>query len=79
MRRMNASLSLPRLAINREDVMIIGASASGNRLSVLDETEAGIDGLVEESDYFHVTSMPKKCMKTSRFGLFLGFCCGLRM
>ena len=29
--------------------------------------------------YFHVTSIPKKCMKTSRFGLFFGFCCGLRM
>jgi len=24
--------------------------------------------------YFHVISIPKKCMKTSRFGLFLGFC-----
>jgi hypothetical protein len=30
-------------------------------------------------NYFHVTSIPKKCMKTSRFGLFFGFCCGLRM
>lgn len=29
--------------------------------------------------YFHVISMPKKCRKTSRFGLFLGFCCGLRI
>ena len=29
--------------------------------------------------YFHVTSMPKKCMNTSRFGRFFGFCCGLRM
>ena len=29
--------------------------------------------------YFHVTSIPKKCMNTSRFGLFFGFCCGLRM
>ena len=29
--------------------------------------------------YFHVTSIPKKCMKTARFGLFFGFCCGLRM
>ena len=24
--------------------------------------------------YFQVTSMPKKCMNTSRFGLFFGFC-----
>jgi hypothetical protein len=29
--------------------------------------------------YFQVTSIPKKCMKTSRFGLFFGFCCGLRI
>ena len=29
--------------------------------------------------YFHVTSIPKKCMNTSRFGLFFGFCWGLRM
>jgi hypothetical protein len=33
----------------------------------------------EHAGYFQVTSMPKKCMKTSRLGLFLGFCCGLRM
>jgi hypothetical protein len=31
------------------------------------------------SAYFQVTSMPKKCMNTSRAGLFFGFCCGLRM
>jgi hypothetical protein len=24
--------------------------------------------------YFHVTSIPNKCMETSRFGLFFGFC-----
>lgn len=29
--------------------------------------------------YFQVTSIPKKCRNTSRFGLFFGFCCGLRM
>lgn len=32
-----------------------------------------------QQDHFQVTSIPKKCMKTSRFGLFFGFCCGLRM
>jgi hypothetical protein len=26
-----------------------------------------------------VTSIPKKCMNTSRLGRFFGFCCGLRM
>ena len=30
-------------------------------------------------DYLHVTSMPKKCRNTSRFGRFFGFCCALRM
>ena len=29
--------------------------------------------------YFHVTSIAKKWAKTSRFGVFFGFCCGLRM
>jgi hypothetical protein len=29
--------------------------------------------------YFQVTSIPKKCMNTSRAGVFFAFCCGLRM
>ena len=33
----------------------------------------------EHQNYFQVTSIPKKCMNTSRVGLFFGFGCGLRM
>ena len=33
----------------------------------------------EQGPYFQVTSIPKKCKNTSRFGRFFGFCCGLRM
>ena len=29
--------------------------------------------------YFHVTSIAKKCANTSRFGVFFGFVCGLRI
>jgi hypothetical protein len=41
-----------------------------------------VDGAVSDlatRHYFRVTSMPEKCTNTSRFGLFFGFCCGLRM
>lgn len=38
-----------------------------------------ITRFVQPARYFHVTSMPKKCMKTSRLGRFFGFCCGLRI
>jgi hypothetical protein len=37
-----------------------------------------VSGKCESDGYFQVTSMPKKCRKTSRPGRFLGFCCGLR-
>jgi hypothetical protein len=38
-----------------------------------------VPNIVLHPDYFHVISMPKKCTKTCRFGLFFAFCCGLRM
>ena len=34
---------------------------------------------LENADYFHVISIPKKCTNTCRFGRFFGFCCGLRI
>jgi 1,4-dihydroxy-2-naphthoyl-CoA synthase len=39
-----------------------------------EDYDAGLAEPYGSGGYFHVTSIPKKCMKTSRFGLFFGFC-----
>jgi hypothetical protein len=57
---------------------------SGLGLSALGTRWPGADGSVRRTSsdsaaYFQVTSIPKKCANTSRFGLFFGFCSGLRM
>ena len=54
---------------------------TGRRLAGLRPTEKASTMLSPQlvAGYFQVTSIPKKCMNTSRFGLFFGFCCGLRM
>ena len=40
---------------------------------------AASDAATEVAPYRQVISMPKKCTNTSRFGLFFGLVCGLRI
>ena len=79
-----------RSSRRREDTGRVRSESCFSRLSSLSrrvragqQHEACADQRGDDTElahgYFQVTSMPKKCMKTSRFGLFFGFCCGLRM
>ena len=73
-----------RLVEHAVDVQIAGDRAGANARRLLRkrgrcQRDPGNQRQDRAPHYFQVTSMPKKCMKTWRFGLFFGFCCGLRM
>lgn len=43
------------------------------------DADPAVNPIGQLTDYFQVTSIPKKCMNTWRPGLLFAFGCGLRM
>jgi hypothetical protein len=56
-------------------VLTVNLSRGSSAALLVRPAVAGLSNPVSPAHgYFHVTSIPKKCRKTSRFGLFFGFC-----